>query len=206
MPRASGNSIAAANKEEWLGGVLNAPQTKGINTIAIYVTDCNKIIWFWNFEGVGSAQYPVRGFNLFTTSRKNGQIQTDRLDIEFDSISWGLDSGLKVSNFIPPTSPHKQQWIWVRKPGSYIAADQVYVDLCCGDDTACEAGESGDFLSAFPDSSIHRASHNALIMPCHALLLCLLHSIGEVVGVEADLSWKSKLEVRGCIVTGQAPP
>ena len=104
----NGNSIAAASKEEWLGGVLNAPQTKGINTIATYVTDCNKIIWFWNFKGVGSSQYPVRGFNLFTTSRKNGQIQTDRLDIEFDSISWGRDSGLKVSNFIPPTSPHKE--------------------------------------------------------------------------------------------------
>ncbi len=68
----------------------------GINTIEILVAGCTKILWYWNFLGIGSAEYEVKGFNLFTITDV-GQIS--QVNLEFNSIAWGLDTGYQV---IPP--------------------------------------------------------------------------------------------------------
>ncbi|EME81323.1 uncharacterized protein MYCFIDRAFT_88023 [Pseudocercospora fijiensis CIRAD86] len=93
---APGDNISAPNKATWTAGVLHSPQIKGITTKAV-IADCNHIVWKWNFLGVGSAQFPVNGYNFFTMTRKGKQLQAQRLDLEFDSIAWGLDIGEKVS-------------------------------------------------------------------------------------------------------------
>lgn len=37
--------------------------------------------------------YPQNGINIFHLIRNAGQLQADRLDLEFDSIAWGLNTG-----------------------------------------------------------------------------------------------------------------
>lgn len=37
--------------------------------------------------------YPQNGINIFHLIRNRGQLQADRLDLEFDSIAWGLNTG-----------------------------------------------------------------------------------------------------------------
>lgn len=50
----------------------------------------------WNFKGVGSGEYPVKGFNYFKMqqqfSPKVPWVATE-LQLEFNSIAWGLDTG-----------------------------------------------------------------------------------------------------------------
>jgi hypothetical protein len=46
----------------YIGGVLGAPPVEGITTIEILVAGCTKILWYWNFLGIGSGQYEVKGF------------------------------------------------------------------------------------------------------------------------------------------------
>ena len=47
----------------------------------------------WNFVGVGDSKYPVKGFNYF---EMNDNCQVKQLQLEFNSIAWGLDTGFKV--------------------------------------------------------------------------------------------------------------
>ncbi|KIW91302.1 uncharacterized protein Z519_08198 [Cladophialophora bantiana CBS 173.52] len=77
-------------KDVYINGVLSAPGLNGITTIEILVAGCTKILWYWNFLGVGSAKYEVKGFNLFTTTPP---LQISQVDPEFNSIAWGLDTG-----------------------------------------------------------------------------------------------------------------
>ncbi|KAJ9664352.1 hypothetical protein H2198_000281 [Neophaeococcomyces mojaviensis] len=91
--------VTFQGKQEYIGGVLNAPPVEGITTIRIYVADCNSVLWYWNFLGVGSGQYEIKGFNLFTLNAA-GQILTTEL--EFNSIAWGLDTGYQI--IFPPSS------------------------------------------------------------------------------------------------------
>ena len=81
-------------KQEYIAGVLNAPPTQGITTIEVLVAGCTKILWYWNFLGVGSGQYEVKGFNLFTVTP---QMQIQMAEIEFNSIAWALDIGYQLS-------------------------------------------------------------------------------------------------------------
>lgn len=37
--------------------------------------------------------YPQNGINIFHLIRNGAQLQADRLDLEFDSIAWGLNTG-----------------------------------------------------------------------------------------------------------------
>ncbi|KAF7197490.1 hypothetical protein HII31_01300 [Pseudocercospora fuligena] len=93
---APSDNISAANKAAWTAGVLHSPKINGITTKAV-IADCNHIVWKWNFLGVGSSQYPVNGYNFFTMTRKGKQLQAQSLELEFDSIAWGLDIGEKVT-------------------------------------------------------------------------------------------------------------
>ena len=70
---------------------------EGITTIEILVAGCTKILWYWNFLGIGSAKYEVKGFNLFTVTDK---LQIAQTNLEFNSIAWGLDTGYQV--IFPP--------------------------------------------------------------------------------------------------------
>lgn len=94
--RALNGQPAAASKEAWTQGVLNAPAAQGIETRDV-VVGCNKIVWHWSFQKVGAGIYQSNGFNLFTMTRKGTQLQASRLDLEFDSIAWGLNTGFGVT-------------------------------------------------------------------------------------------------------------
>ncbi|EHY56004.1 hypothetical protein HRR83_006617 [Exophiala dermatitidis] len=83
-------------KQEYINGVLSAQGVEGVNTLEILVAGCTKILWYWLFTGIGTGQYEVKGFNLFTLSDA-GQIA--QVNLEFNSIAWGLDTGYQV---IPP--------------------------------------------------------------------------------------------------------
>jgi hypothetical protein len=70
--------------------VLNAPGIRGINTLDAVAAGCTKVLWHWRFDGIGSGVLPVRGFNYFTVNQ-DGQVE--RVDLEFNSIAWGIDQG-----------------------------------------------------------------------------------------------------------------
>jgi hypothetical protein len=72
---------------------------EGITTNEILVAGSSKILWYWTFFGIGTGQYEVKGFNLFTITPQ-GQIS--ELHLEFNSIAWGLDTGYQI---IFPSGP-----------------------------------------------------------------------------------------------------
>lgn len=80
-------------KQGYIAGVLAAPPVEGITTNEILVAGKDKILWYWTFYGIGTAEYEVKGFNLFTITEK-GQIST--LNLEFNSIAWALNTGYQV--------------------------------------------------------------------------------------------------------------
>ncbi|EXJ71515.1 uncharacterized protein A1O5_05323 [Cladophialophora psammophila CBS 110553] len=86
-------------KDVYINGVLRAPGLNGITTIEILAAGCTKILWYWNFLGVGGAQYEVKGFNLFTITPS---MRIAQVDLEFNSIAWGLDTGYQL---VRPSSP-----------------------------------------------------------------------------------------------------
>ncbi|KIX95415.1 uncharacterized protein Z520_08932 [Fonsecaea multimorphosa CBS 102226] len=86
-------------KDVYIDGTLSSPGLNGITTIEILVAGCTKVLWYWNFLGVGSGQYEVKGFNLFTIT---DSLQISETHLEFNSIAWGLDTGYQV---IFPSSP-----------------------------------------------------------------------------------------------------
>ncbi|KIW37981.1 uncharacterized protein PV06_09958 [Exophiala oligosperma] len=86
-------------KQVYIEGVLNAPGVEGINTLEVLVAGCNKILWYWLFTGIGSREYEVKGFNLFTITDVGQIVQ---VNLEFNSIAWGLDTGYQV---IFPSNP-----------------------------------------------------------------------------------------------------
>lgn len=89
--------ITFQGKQEYIGGVLAAPPVEGITTNEILVAGSSKILWYWTFYGIGSGEYEVKGFNLFSLTEQ-GQIST--LNLEFNSIAWGLDTGYQI--IFPP--------------------------------------------------------------------------------------------------------
>ncbi|KAK5055430.1 hypothetical protein LTR84_013180 [Exophiala bonariae] len=85
--------ITFEGKQGYIEGVLAAPPVEGITTNEILVAGSSKILWYWTFYGIGSGEYEVKGFNLFTITEK-GQIST--LNLEFNSIAWGLNTGYQI--------------------------------------------------------------------------------------------------------------
>ncbi|KAK5109802.1 hypothetical protein LTR62_006535 [Meristemomyces frigidus] len=83
-----------ATKQEWIQGIVfrGAPTT-GIDSLYVSPTGCNKVVWYFQFNDVARATYRVRGFNLIGVVRNKGVWQIDELDLEFNSIAWGLDDG-----------------------------------------------------------------------------------------------------------------
>ncbi|WPH02386.1 Hypothetical protein R9X50_00524900 [Acrodontium crateriforme] len=93
-------SVTEPSKQSYVAGITHAPTESGIETINVFVTDCNKILWHWNFKGVGSGVQEVKGFNLFTMAPNLNNLQVTRLDLEFNSIAWGADTGFTTT---PPS-------------------------------------------------------------------------------------------------------
>jgi len=56
-----------------------------VNTIEILVGGCNKILWYWNFTGIGTGKYKIKGFNLIALDSKN---MIEKVFLEFNSIAW----------------------------------------------------------------------------------------------------------------------
>jgi len=90
-------------KDVYIGGVLNSPPVEGITTLEVLVAGCTKVLWYWNFLGIGSGQYEIKGFNLFDITDA-GQIA--EVHLEFNSIAWGLDTGYQII-FPPNPAPTK---------------------------------------------------------------------------------------------------
>lgn len=86
--------VTFQGKQNYINGVLSAQPVAGVNTIEILVAGCTKILWYWNFTGIGTGKYEVKGFNLFTLNSDN---MIEKAHIEFNSIAWGLDTGYTVT-------------------------------------------------------------------------------------------------------------
>ncbi|KAF2861428.1 hypothetical protein K470DRAFT_35519 [Piedraia hortae CBS 480.64] len=80
---------ATSSKAEWIAGTLGHPANPDVETLDALPAGCRKIVWHWRFPKVGSNEYPVKGFNLFTI---NDRGQISEADIEFNSIAWGIDT------------------------------------------------------------------------------------------------------------------
>lgn len=77
--------VTFQGKQNYINGVLSAQPVAGVNTIEILVAGCTKILWYWNFTGIGTGKYEVKGFNLFTLNSDN---MIEKAHIEFNSIAW----------------------------------------------------------------------------------------------------------------------
>jgi hypothetical protein len=94
--------VTFAGKQLYIASTLGGPPVMGINTIEVLVAGCDKVLWYWNFLGIGSAVYEIRGFNLFTITTE-GQI--GKANLEFNSFAWALDTGYNITfPTIPPTT------------------------------------------------------------------------------------------------------
>lgn len=96
--------VTFQGKQTYVVNVLFAPPVQDIDTIEILVAGCTKILWYWNFLSIGTKQYEVKGFNLFTLNEKR-QIKT--VNLEFNSFAWALDTGYTIK-FPPNPSPTKR--------------------------------------------------------------------------------------------------
>ncbi|KAK3112311.1 hypothetical protein LTR53_011542 [Teratosphaeriaceae sp. CCFEE 6253] len=85
-----------ANKAQWIGGIVGRPAITDITSLYIAPAGCHAIVWYFQFNKVAAAVYRVKGFNLIKLNNK-GQIK--ELDLEFNSIAWGLDDGELPCNF-----------------------------------------------------------------------------------------------------------
>jgi hypothetical protein len=81
-------------KQVYIDGVLNSPPVLGVETLEVLVAGCTKVLWYWDFTQIGSGEYEVKGFNLFSITAA-GQI--NQTNLEFNSIAWGLDTGYTVT-------------------------------------------------------------------------------------------------------------
>ena len=86
-------AVTFSGKAQYIQGVLLAPSITGITTIKTLVAGCTNVLWYWNMAGIGKATIPVNGFNLFEIT-PDKQIQD--MFVEFNSIGWGIDTGLTV--------------------------------------------------------------------------------------------------------------
>lgn len=91
--------VTFSGKQEYIESTLGAPPVEGINTIEVLVAGCYKVLWQWVFTGVGSAEYEVKGFNLFTIT---SEYQIGQTNLEFNSFAWALDTGYTITF---PTGP-----------------------------------------------------------------------------------------------------
>ena len=81
---------------------MSAPPITNITTLDI-VHNCNKIVWYWRFTGIGKRIDEIQGFDMFTISEQ-GQILSTHL--EFNSIAWAIDIGWNFTK--PPPRPSKR--------------------------------------------------------------------------------------------------
>jgi len=84
------------DKQKYISDGLAAPPfvVTPSTTLGLYVVDCNKFIWFFNFPKVGSGQYEVRGFNLFNTTDSK---QISQNNLELNSLAWARNTGFQVT-------------------------------------------------------------------------------------------------------------
>jgi hypothetical protein len=68
-----------------------------ITTLAI-IHDCNSLVFFWQFEGIGGPNAPVknrvRGMTYQQMDDNNKVIQHD---VEFNSYAWAENTGFQIS-------------------------------------------------------------------------------------------------------------
>lgn len=83
-----------SGKQAFVGGLTSQPGLPGFTTLQVF-HDCKNVLWQWRVTGLGSGQFPVKGFNAFVANPLTGVIQSNQL--EFNSIAWGEDTGYKVT-------------------------------------------------------------------------------------------------------------
>lgn len=83
-------------KQGYINGLLGSQGPAGIQTNYVYVANCNNVVWKWIFRQVGNRKYPVSGINIF---HLNSQGQIANMDVEFNSIAWGVDIGFTVIDY-----------------------------------------------------------------------------------------------------------
>jgi hypothetical protein len=60
---------------------------------------CDRFLWYWEFDGLGSGQYRVRGVTIGTYDTETGQVS--KQVIEFNSLAWAADTGYTIT---PPAN------------------------------------------------------------------------------------------------------
>lgn len=84
--------LTAASKADFVQQSQNNPAVQ-IDTIGIFVSNCNKITWQWNQPNFGSGQYEIKGFHLFDV---NARGRIEKAYFEFNSVAGQLDLGFKI--------------------------------------------------------------------------------------------------------------
>lgn len=86
---------------KYIAETLGSPPIPVVTTLGI-VHDCTQMVWFWEFDGIGTGQYRVRGMTFIHV---NDQALVDMQNVEFNSLAWGADIGFQIT---PASIPGKK--------------------------------------------------------------------------------------------------
>ena len=78
---------------------LSSPPIPSVTTLGV-VHDCTQMVWFWQFDGIGSSEFRVRGMTFIHV---NSDQLVDMQNVEFNSLAWGADIGFQIT----PVTVHK---------------------------------------------------------------------------------------------------
>ena len=88
----------SSNSTQYIADGLSAPPIPVIQTVDSFHS-CDRFLWYFEFDGIGSGKYRVRGMTLGTVDLSTG-LGSHQV-IEFNSLAWAEDVGFTV---IPPSS------------------------------------------------------------------------------------------------------
>lgn len=80
-------------KQGYIADTLSAPAIPSITTLAI-VHGCSQMVWQWQFDGIGSGAFRVRGMTLITVDNSSQVVEQY---VEFNSLAWAIDIGFNVT-------------------------------------------------------------------------------------------------------------
>jgi hypothetical protein len=91
-------TVVASNSSSYIGDELSSPPIPNVMTVDSFHT-CDRFLWYWEFDGLGSGQYRVRGVTIGTYDTTTGQVS--KQVVEFNSLAWAADTGYTIT---PPAN------------------------------------------------------------------------------------------------------
>ena len=80
-------------KQHYINDTLSTEPIAQINTLNV-VAGCNQMVWQWEFIGIGTGEYRIRGMTLITVDANSSIVEQY---VEFNSLAWGANIGFNIT-------------------------------------------------------------------------------------------------------------